>query len=70
MKKTSRQSVFRGAVILCWIVLFAALLQRDYLVRRLDVHEAEVLRQTASESWLGIYFNRERIGFVHNIYGL
>ncbi|MEJ2689673.1 MAG: transglutaminase domain-containing protein [Deltaproteobacteria bacterium] len=67
--KITRQSILRLAVILCWIVLFGALLQRDYLVRRLNVREAEILRQAASESWLGIYFNRQRIGFVHNIYG-
>lgn len=69
MKKIPWQGVFRWAVIVCWVALFAALLQRDYLVRRLDVHDAEVLQQAARESWFGIYFNRQRIGFVHNVYG-
>lgn len=65
----SRQSVFRVVVVICWVVLFAALLKRDYLIDRLNVLETETVRQAASESWLGIYFKNERIGFVHNVFG-
>ena len=51
-------------LLLAWIVLFAMLLQRDYFVKTLEIHEAQVIKQAREESFLGVYFKGERIGFV------
>ena len=53
-------------VILVWAALFVALLQRDYFVKRLDLHENAVLEKAGQESFLGVYFKNERIGYVKN----
>ncbi|MEW6519217.1 MAG: transglutaminase-like domain-containing protein [Thermodesulfobacteriota bacterium] len=54
------------AVILVWAALFVALLQRDYFVKRLDLHENAVLERAGQESFAGVYFQDERIGYVKN----
>ncbi|MCK9294858.1 MAG: transglutaminase-like domain-containing protein [Desulfobulbaceae bacterium] len=53
-------------VILVWAALFAALLQRDYFVKRLDLKENAVLAKAGQESFAGVYFKDERIGYVKN----
>ncbi|MBU4263897.1 MAG: transglutaminase-like domain-containing protein [Proteobacteria bacterium] len=54
-------------VILVWAALFVALLQRDYFVKRLDLHENEVLEKAGQESYAGVFFKGERIGYVKNV---
>ena len=53
-------------VILVWAALFVTLLQRDYFVKRLSLHENEVLEKASQESFAGVYFKDERIGYVKN----
>lgn len=55
-------------IIVIWIALFAALLQRDYFVKKINLHEKQVLTRSKEESFLGVYFKGERIGFVQNRY--
>jgi hypothetical protein len=55
------------AVILVWAALFIALLQRDYFIKRLDIHENEVLEKAGQESYAGVFFKGERIGYVKNV---
>jgi len=55
-------------ILAIWIALFAALLQRDYFVKKINLHEKQVLTRSKEESFLGIYFKGERIGFVQNRY--
>jgi len=52
--------------VLLWAVCFVLLLQRDFLVKKLDVREALTIEQTEQENYLGVYFNNERIGYVQN----
>lgn len=58
----------RILLLLVWAVLFAALLQRDYFVKTLELREVEVLQRDRQEDFLGIYFRNQRIGFVRNRY--
>ena len=53
-------------VIAGWIVLFGLLLKRDYMVESLDVKEGQALARGSEESFLGVYFKNERIGYVQN----
>ena len=71
MKKTIMQlrgiiSFCKLAIIMCWIALLVFLLQRDYLVRRLDLHEAQVMEKAEQENFVGVYLQRQRVGFVKN----
>ncbi|MBI5559062.1 MAG: transglutaminase domain-containing protein [Deltaproteobacteria bacterium] len=55
------------AVLLLWAVLFGVLLQRDYFVNRLALHEDAALAKARQESFAGVYFKEERIGYVKTI---
>ena len=57
---------FRIVIILTTVCLFAALLKRDYFVEALQVREAQVLFRSSEESYMGVYFNQQRIGYVKN----
>ncbi len=54
------------ALVLLWLILFATLLQRDYFVKKIDVKEDKLLLQSRQESYAGVYFKNERIGYVKN----
>lgn len=56
----------RISLIILWVLLFALLLKRDYFMGSLQVEEAEVLARAQEESFLGVYFQEERIGYVRN----
>jgi len=58
--------MFRIIFMIVWVILFGLLLQRDYFVRTLDIREAQVLKKGREESFQGIYFKNERIGYVKN----
>ncbi len=60
------RNIFRIAFVIIWIILFGALLKRDYFIRSIDVREEEIISRGREESFAGIYFQRERIGFVKN----
>ena len=58
----------RIAVLALWLVLLALLLKRDYFVTTLAQREAEVVALHAEESFMGVYLNSARIGYVKNIH--
>jgi hypothetical protein len=58
------KTIFRIIIVIVWVVLFGMLLQRDYFIKTLDTREARVLKKDREESFSGIYFKRDRIGYV------
>jgi hypothetical protein len=56
----------RIVFIIIWVILFGVLLKRDYFIKTVDVHEDLIIKRGREESFAGIYFQRERIGFVKN----
>lgn len=52
--------------IIIWVILFGALLKRDYFIKTIDIREEQVIKRGREESFAGIYFQNERIGFVKN----
>ena len=59
-------SILRIIFLIGWTVLFVALLQRDYFIKSLELKEAGIIKRDKEESFLGIYLQDERIGFVKN----
>ena len=53
-------------ILATWAILFGQLLNRDYFVRTLDIRESQAIKRGSEESFLGIYFKQERIGYVKN----
>jgi hypothetical protein len=64
VKESPLKILPRVAVIILWVVLFGLLLQRDFFIRTLDTREAQVLKKDSEESFSGVYFKGERIGYV------
>jgi len=56
----------RIVLIIIWVILFGALLKRDYFIKSIDVREEQTIKRGREESFAGIYFQRERIGYVKN----
>ena len=52
--------------IILWVLLFGALLKRDYFIKSLDIREGQIIKRGREETFSGIYFQNERIGFVKN----
>ena len=63
---TFPKNTIRIAVIIIWVILFGALLKRDYFIKSIDVREGEIIKRGKEESFAGIFFHKERIGFVKN----
>ncbi len=59
-------TLLRLFVIGVWISLFGALLFRDVFVKSVDLREIQALQQGREESYQGIFFKKERIGYVRN----
>ena len=53
-------------ILATWAILFGQLLNRDYFVKTLDIRESQAIQRGREESFLGIYFKQERIGYVKN----
>lgn len=68
MKRIRPYPLFKAVVLVAWLVLFGLLLKRDYFIDTLNQREAQVLEQHAQESFLGVYFNAARIGYVKNAF--
>lgn len=60
------KNTIRIAVIIIWVILFGALLKRDYFIKSVDIREEQIIKRGREESFAGIYFQRERIGYVKN----
>ena len=65
-KLSDRKTMVRLLIIIIWLVLLGALLERDYFVETLDLKEARLIKRSREESFSGIYFQKERIGYVKN----
>ena len=63
---TLPKNSLRILFIIIWIILFGALLKRDYFIKNIDVREEQIVRRAKEESFAGIYFQKERIGYVKN----
>jgi len=63
---TFPKNTIRIAFIIIWVILFGALLKRDYFIKSIDVREDQTITRGREESFAGIYFQRERIGFIKN----
>ena len=63
---TSPKNTIRIFFIILWILLFGALLKRDYFIKSIDIREEQVINRSREESFAGIYFQNERIGYVKN----
>lgn len=64
--KTRLTIIVRILIVVIWAVLFATLLNRDYFIKKLLPDEEQVLKRAREESFMGIYFQNERIGYVKN----
>lgn len=62
----NRQTLVRLLFIVLWLVLFGALLQRDFFVKKLDLHESSIIKQARETEFMGIHFQGQRIGYVKN----
>ena len=60
------RNTFRIALLIIWVILLGALLKRDYFIKSIDIHEAQIIKRGREESFAGIYFQNERIGYVKN----
>jgi len=60
----------RGLIVAATVLLFMHLLSRDYFVESLQLREQQVLARSSAESFLGVYFQKERIGFVRNYFSV
>ena len=56
----------RVMILATWAILFGQLLNRDYFVKTLDIRETQAIQRGREESFLGIYFKQDRIGYVKN----
>lgn len=63
-----RTAIFKGAVVIAWLILFSLLLQRDYFIKPLDNREALALERDALTEFQGIYFKDSKIGYVETRY--
>jgi len=58
--------LIRVMILASWAILFGQLLNRDYFVKTLDIRETQAIQRGREESFLGIYFKQDRIGYVKN----
>ncbi len=68
MSKTN--IALRLIIIATTVLLFVHLLTRDYFVESLQVREQQVLARSSGTSYFGVYFQKERIGFVRNYFAV
>jgi len=63
---TFPKNSIRVFFLIIWVLLFAALLKRDYFIKSIDIREEQIIKRGKEENFAGIYFQDERIGFVKN----
>ena len=64
--KINVKKLFRIIIPIVWLILFGRLLSRDYFIEKLDIREKQAIQRGLEESYMGIYFKNERIGYVKN----
>lgn len=55
---------WRAAIVIIWLGLLAALLGRDFFIREVDLRQEEIVARGRQESYMGVYFNKQRMGYV------
>ena len=63
---TFPKNSIRILFLIIWVLFFGALLKRDYFIKSIDIREEQIIKRGREESFAGIYFQSERIGFVKN----
>jgi hypothetical protein len=63
---TLPKNTVRILFIILWVILFGALLKRDYFIKSIDIREEQIIKRGREENFAGIYFQKERIGYVKN----
>ncbi len=58
--------LLRLIIITVWVILFGRLLSRDYFIEKLEIRETQAIQRGLEETYMGIYFQKERIGYVKN----
>jgi hypothetical protein len=66
MKNINIGKLFRLTITVLWIILFGRLLSRDYFIEKLEIRETQAIQRNKEESYMGIYFQNERIGYLKN----
>ena len=66
MKNINIGKLFRLTITVLWVILFGRLLSRDYFIEKLEIRETQAIQRGIEESYMGIYFQKERIGYVKN----
>tara|TARA_B110000438_G_C15802130_1_gene645625 strand:- start:294 stop:1754 length:1461 start_codon:yes stop_codon:yes gene_type:complete len=64
--KIDNRKLFRLIILLVWCILFGRLLSRDYFIEKLEIRESQAIQRGLEESYMGIYFQKDRIGYVKN----
>ena len=64
MKNINIGKLFRLTITVLWVILFGRLLSRDYFIEKLEIRETQAIQRGIEESYMGIYFQKERIGYV------
>jgi hypothetical protein len=67
MTKSPRvKLLLRSLLLITWVALLVLLLQRDFFIKKLELHEAKILKEGRQTDFLAVYFQKERIGYVKN----
>ena len=64
--KINVKKLFRIIIPIVWLILFGRLLSRDYFIEKLEIRETQAIQRGLEETYMGIYFQKERIGYVKN----
>lgn len=64
MTPVSRRIAGRPLIIFIWLALLALLFSRDFFIRDIDLREQEIVSRGRQETYMGVYFNKERIGYL------
>ena len=57
-------AAIKTATLAFWLVLFGLLVQREVLIKRIDMRETTLLAHARENHYYGIWHNQQRIGYV------
>ena len=64
MAPVFRRFAGRPLIVFIWLALLALLFARDFFIRDIDPREQQILARGRQETYMGVYFNKERIGYL------
>ncbi len=65
---SSKTSLLKIIVTVCWCMLFVLLLRRDLFISTVVPGEVALRQQAEREEYQGVYFRQQKIGYVINHY--